>query len=175
MPKRQIIKPIELEGLSDTGKETLRNDAYDRNKKSFVMGLILLLIFGGFGAHRFYLDKKWSAWLWPLIYFPISFGILFSSLNPIWGLLVFIAVLVEAMFLPRNVQLYNTALHEQLNTETSNNFLRTWHLLLGVLSHWANVRSCPQSGHDGDMSVNLCKPLQSSFVYLTCKLVKLTL
>jgi len=119
MPQPHIITPIELEGLSEAGKLAFVRDAYDRNKKSLWVALMLLFIFGGFGVHRFYLQKRMTAWLWPLFYFPISFGVLFSKLDPLWSILIVLAVIVEAALMPRNVELYNTGLNAQLKSEIS--------------------------------------------------------
>ena len=61
MTEKRLIKKIEMEGLSERGKAVLRQEAYSRHQKNFGSAVLLLLIFGGFGAHRFYLDKTWSS------------------------------------------------------------------------------------------------------------------
>ena len=118
MTKKRLITKIEIEGLFDRGKAVLRQETYSRHQKSFGSALLLLLIFGGFGAHRFYLDKTWSAWLWPILFIPIVLGIASGALSPIYAVLILFAVIVELSVLPNAVKVYNRALHSQLERET---------------------------------------------------------
>ena len=98
---------------SRDGTDVEKMMLYDANKKSLGIGLILWLLLGFLGAHRFYMGRIGSALViatlfligWPLSYVIIGFPILF---------LVGVWLIIDLFCLSGWVRDYNSDLAREL-------------------------------------------------------------
>jgi TM2 domain-containing membrane protein YozV len=77
----RLISPINLEGLSESGRLQLREETYQQHKKSGVVATLLLLAGGTIAAHRFYLGFHKIAWaIIAVNVFVLSIAIMMNSI-----------------------------------------------------------------------------------------------
>lgn len=108
---------------------------YQQLRKDELIGILLAIFLGSFGAHHFYLGRK-------------GLGILYLCF--FWCGLPGLIALIECFFIPGRVREYNTllALHLQETISRSN-------LVEAVASPYA-VRSCPSCGFTADREALFC-------------------
>lgn len=88
-----MSEPIERFGTDVTMQQKLFfHEGYDNQSRSPSTALVLALLLGGIGAHRFYLRQ----WGWGIAY------ILFS-----WTLIPIVVSLVECFFIRKRTEKYN--------------------------------------------------------------------
>lgn len=86
---------------------------YDANKKSVVIGYLLLILLGGFGAHRFYLDRAGSGAA--LLALNIaSFIMTFVFIGVLGFIAVGVWIFIDLFLVPGLVRDYNNKLISDL-------------------------------------------------------------
>jgi TM2 domain-containing membrane protein YozV len=88
---------------------------YDANKKSMGVAYLLLLFFGSFGAHRFYMSKTGSA-IAMLVLTLLTITTWWFGLGLITSLVVGLWVFVDIFLTAGWVRGYNNALIARLNS-----------------------------------------------------------
>lgn len=87
---------------------------YDARKKSILLAALLLFLFGGFGAHRFYVGSRVIGCIQLFI---TLVGLFLGPLGLGFFILVFMAfwVLIDAFLLPGLVRAHNVSLANTLS------------------------------------------------------------
>lgn len=111
------ITSINLEGLSDEGRESLRKITYEENAKSTKIAYVLLFTLGGFGGHRHYIGQHKLGWAIALI--SIFIGIITIKFNErsIQGVYALTLIFLEFMLLGSAITNHNNRLALQLEQE----------------------------------------------------------
>ena len=117
---KRIIEPVNLEGLSETGREQLLRETYRDHEKTVFLAYVLLIVAGGLGAHRFYLGHTRIA----LGFIALTLFVFVSSFWPgidLVAIFILIFVLLFELFtLSGYVTKYNEALAKQLDLEINS-------------------------------------------------------
>src|SRR4051812_7507963 len=92
----------------NTSKQSMH---YDANKKSVGVAYVLWFLFGGFGAHRFYLSRIGTGVLMLVLFIGafLTAGIL--------GIPLAIWLIIDAFLIPDMVRSYNNQLIEMLTSD----------------------------------------------------------
>jgi len=112
------ITAINLQGLSNQGQASIKENAYFESQRSFPMALFLLLITGVFGIHRINLWQYKLGIAIFLIHALLRIATSFAeSSAPLLGYFI-LFILIELAFLSGNTEAANRKLKQSLDSLT---------------------------------------------------------
>jgi len=115
---RTYITPHNLEGLSDEGRVNIRENAFYENRKFLGAAILLFIVCGGLGGHRFYLENYRAGMLISCLSIIIAVIVVMRpDLSMLAILYVFILMLVEIVNLKPAVEAFNRNLSQILDHE----------------------------------------------------------
>lgn len=106
MPPSGWQQPMQQGWGPPANNDARRMMEYDARKKSAGISYVLWFFLGGFGAHRFYLERTGSA-IAMLVITIVSFLLLAVGIGALGLLVVGIWAIVDAFLIPGMVREYN--------------------------------------------------------------------